>query len=306
VDWFRGLHKKFGTTHRLINLIVGLQLVTILASRGDVYLLGEAYAFGVVWSFVFKTAAVMRLRFTRREKRDYEVPLNFRRKGVDWPIGLAGIFLILIVTASMNLLTKRVATVTGSIFTAAFFAVFVISEKLNRRAHAKEEHREKFNLRQAHDIKIVREEIDKPNRVLVAVRDPGNLYHLTKALETLDGEVTDLVVFTSRIRTGLALVEETVTMDQDEQKLFTRVLDLAEKAGKTVTPMLVVSNDPFYAITQAAQAVGASEVVFGVSTKLSTDVQLERLAMTWGSLQTDKQPVRFRILGPGVEHAADL
>ena len=34
--------------------------------------------------------------------------------------------------------------------------------------------------------------------------------------------------------------------------------------------------------------------------------QLERLAMTWGSLQTDKQPVRFRIVGAGVEHAVDL
>ena len=32
--------------------------------------------------------------------------------------------------------------------------------------------------------------------------------------------------------------------------------ELAEKAGKTITPMLVVSNEPFYAITQAAQAVG--------------------------------------------------
>ena len=95
-------------------------------------------------------------------------------------------------------------------------------------------------------------------------------------------------------------------MDNDEKLLFTRVLELAERLGKTVTPMLVVSNEPFYAITQAAQAVGATEVVFGVSAKLSTDVQLERLAMTWGSLQTDKQAVRFRILGPGVEHAVDL
>src|SRR5204862_3407711 len=50
-DWFRHPHKRFGTTHRLINLIVILQIATILISRGDIYLLGEAYAFGVVWSF---------------------------------------------------------------------------------------------------------------------------------------------------------------------------------------------------------------------------------------------------------------
>ena len=307
VDWFRGLHRKYGTTHRLINLIVGLQIATILLCRGDVYLLGEAYAFGVVWSFVFKTMAVMMLRFKKREPREFMVPGNIRVNGVEWPIGLAAVFLILFVTASMNLLTKRVATISGSVFTAVFFGLFVFSERWNEKQHAGgHSPHEKFNLRQADDLKMVREEIDKPHRVLVALRDPNNLYHLTKVLETLDDDTTDLVVFTSRIRSGLGLVDEAVTMDHEEQKLFTRVLELAEKSGKTVTPLLVVSNEPFYAITQAAQAVGATEVVFGVSAKLSTDAQLERLAMTWGSLQTDKQPVRFRILGPGTEHAVDL
>src|SRR5262249_37839266 len=47
--WFRKPHRKFGTSFRLINTIVILQVVTIVASRGDVKLLGEAYAFGVVW-----------------------------------------------------------------------------------------------------------------------------------------------------------------------------------------------------------------------------------------------------------------
>ena len=307
VDWFRGLHKKYGTTHRLINSIVGLQIATIIACRGDVYLLGEAYAFGVVWSFVFNTFAVMRLRFLRREPRESMLPGNLRVGGVEWPFGLGLVFLILFVTASMNLLTKRVATVSGSIFTAVFFFLFVFSERWNEKQHsAGGGKHEKFNLRQADDLKMVREEIDKPNRLLVAVRDPSNLYHLNKVLETLDDDTTDLVVFTSRIRQGLGLVDETITMDNEEQRLFSRVLEQAEKSGKTVTPMLVVSNEPFYAITQAAQAVGATEVVFGVSAKLSTDAQLERLAMTWGSLQTDKQPVRFRIIGPGVEHAVDL
>lgn len=312
VDWFRGLHKKYGTTHRLINLIVGLQVATILLCRGDVYLLGEAYAFGVVWSFVFKTMAVMMLRFKNRETREFLVPGNIRVGDVEWPIGLALIFVILLATASMNLLTKRVATVSGSIFTLVFFLLFVYSERWNEKKHS-EQHtdahdlQEKFNLRQEDDLVRVRGSFHKPNRVLVAVRDPNNMLHVIKALDELNSEKTELVVFTSRIRTGLGLVEETIEMDAEEQKLFTKVISVAEKHGKTVTPMLVVSNEPFYAIAQAAQAVGASEVIFGVSAKLSTDAQLERLAMTWGSLPTDsKSPVRFRIVGPGVEHAVDL
>jgi len=305
-DSLRHLHPRFGTTHRMINLVVLMQAITIILCRGDVYLLGEAYAFGVIWSFVFNAGAVLVLRFKDRSKREWKVPFNLIVARHELPLGLAALFLLLLSVGLVNLMTKTIATVSGVAFTAFFFALFLISERLNKRERQHGEHREKFNLRSAGDLAIVREEIEKPNRVLVAVRDPGNLYHLNKTLESHDSETTDLVVFTSRIRKGLGLVDETISMDNDEERLFTKVIESAEKHGKTVTPMLVVSNDPFYAITQAAQAVGATEVVFGVSAKLSTDAQLERLAMTWGSLQTDKKAVRFRILGPGVEHAVDL
>lgn len=306
-DALRHLHSRFGTTHRMINLFVLMQAVTIVLCRGDIYLLGEAYAFGVIWSFVFKAAAVLVLRFKDPSPRLWKVPFNLRLGGVELPLGLAAIFLVLFSVGLVNLVTKRVATISGVAFTAFFFALFTVSERLNRRHAAKKaEHREKFNLRQAEDLKIVREEVDKPHRILVAVRDPNNLHHLNRVLDSVDPDKTDLVVFTSRIRKGLGLVDEEVEMDDEESKLFTRVLEAAERHGKTITPMLVVSNEPFYAISHAAHAVGADEVVFGVSAKLTTDAQLERLAMTWGSLTTDKKAVRFRILGPGVEHAVDL
>ena len=313
-DWFRGLHAKYGTTHRMINLIVVMQVATILMCRGDVYLLGEAYAFGVVWSFVFNALSVMVLRFKNREAREFMVPGNVPMGEVEVPFGVGAIFLTLLATALMNLVTKKVATISGAAFTAVFFCIFVFSEKWNDRLRAAtaaaggsdDEGGEKFNLRREQDLVHVSGSFHKPNRVLVAVRDPGNMLHVAKALEELDSEKTELVIFTSRIRTGFGLVDENVEMDHEEQILFSKVLTVAEKHGKTVTPMLVVSNEPFYAIAQAAQAVGASEVIFGASAKLSTDAQLERLAMTWGSLQTDKQPVRFRIIGAGVEHAVDL
>ena len=34
-DYFRWLHPRYGTTHRMINLVVALQLVIIVACRGD-------------------------------------------------------------------------------------------------------------------------------------------------------------------------------------------------------------------------------------------------------------------------------
>jgi amino acid transporter len=76
--FFRLPHPKFGTTNRIINLIVGLQLLTIVISRGDVTLQGEAYAFGVVWSFAMKALAVIVLRFKQPAARAWKVPFNVR------------------------------------------------------------------------------------------------------------------------------------------------------------------------------------------------------------------------------------
>ena len=75
VDWFRKPHRKFGTTYRIINLIALLQIITIVLSGGDVYLLGEAYAFGVVWSFFLKALGVLVLRYHRHDQ-EYKFPWN--------------------------------------------------------------------------------------------------------------------------------------------------------------------------------------------------------------------------------------
>src|SRR5262245_62482746 len=87
-DWFRRPHKRFGTTYRLINLIVGLQLITILLSRGDVFVLGEAYAFGVIWSFAFNAVSVLILRYKRPDApRPWRVALTPRMGGPELTCG---------------------------------------------------------------------------------------------------------------------------------------------------------------------------------------------------------------------------
>ncbi len=58
-EWFRKPHRKYGTSYRIINMVVGMQLVIIVLSRGDVYVLGEAYAFGLMWSFVFNSLSML-------------------------------------------------------------------------------------------------------------------------------------------------------------------------------------------------------------------------------------------------------
>ena len=76
LDWFRHPHKKYGTNYRIVNMVAMLQIATIVLSRGDMFVLGEAYAFGVIWSFVFKTLSVLILRYKDKYHRLWRMPLN--------------------------------------------------------------------------------------------------------------------------------------------------------------------------------------------------------------------------------------
>src|ERR1051325_5707587 len=129
VPWFRHPQHKYGTTHNIINIIVALQLATILFSRGDMTVLAEAYAFGVVWSFFFKALGVTVLRFQRSDQ-EYKTPLNLHIAGHEIPIGLMITTLILAMVAVANLFTKQIATKYGIAFTIILFLTFTISEKI--------------------------------------------------------------------------------------------------------------------------------------------------------------------------------
>ncbi len=193
-SWFRHPHHKFGTTSRLINLIVGLQLLTILVSRGDVIMLGEAYAFGVVWSFAMKALSVLVLRYKQPEGREWKVPMNFRVGRTEIPLGLMLITVALFALAIINVLTKKVATISGVSFTLAFFIIFELTEIYNRkRASGHSEELEKFRLDARADLSAEILNV-RPGNVLVAVRNPNRLQHLKRILEKTDLRKMDVVV----------------------------------------------------------------------------------------------------------------
>ncbi len=99
-DWFRKPHRRFGTSYRMINLITALQLFTIIVSRGNVITLGEAYAFGVIWSFTFNSVAMLVLRWKYKGERGWKVPVNLQIGKTELPVGLFCVFLTLFMVAA--------------------------------------------------------------------------------------------------------------------------------------------------------------------------------------------------------------
>jgi amino acid transporter/nucleotide-binding universal stress UspA family protein len=309
-DWFLRPHPRYGTSSRLINLVVILQILTILSSRGNVLTLGEAYAFGVVWSFVFMSMSMLVLRFKRPGPREYEVPLNIRTDRFDLPIGMTLIFLVLATAAVCNLLTKEVATITGVGFTVAFFTVFWLSEHAHRRrlgaAAAHHEHLEQFNQQQTDQLTVQSLRLTKPYRKLVAIRSPHNLGMLERCLVDTDPETTEVVVMTaSVVPQGSGDYDPTIT-EQDRQ-LLTAVVNLAEHAGKPVKPVIVPTNEPFYAMTQTAKTIGAQELIMGPSNKYHPEDQLDQVALYWLNVCGAKpEPLSIRVLGKDRDARLDI
>jgi amino acid transporter len=308
-DWFLKPHPRFGTTYRVLLLITGLQLATILFSGGDMILLGEAYAFGVVWSFVFKALAMVVLRFKDRSHREYKVPLNVRVGNVEVPIGLSLIFLVLFFTAILNFFTKEVATVGGIAFTVAFLVVFLVSEHLHERKRRGERHHhlEQFNQASAAEITPEALRLTKPYRKLVAIRSPHNLFMLEKALRETDPATTDIVVMTAKIAPVGSTPSQDADLDVYEQELMTAVVDRAERTGKRVVPLIVPTNNPLYAVLRTARDLKVQELILGLSNKFTADEQFDQIALYWMNLHDGKPPpLTVRILSKSRDVSQDL
>src|SRR5450631_128678 len=298
-QWFRHPNKTFGTTSRLINTIVALQLLTILISRGDVMMLGEAYAFGVVWSFAMKSLSVLMLRWKLPGHRDWKVPLNFHIGKTEIPLGLMMITVTLFALAVVNVLTKKTATIAGVIFTIAFFIVFEVSDLYHRKLKAAQgPETEKFRL-DSHS-EVTKEAVHvRPGNLLVAVRNPNHLQHLERMLLKTDTRRMDIVVLsvrTLKAGSGEYVLEPDEMFSDAETQVFSKVVNLAEKAGKHVELMVVLGTDPYDAIVQTAARLHSSRIVMGLSPKLTPSEQGAQVGEFWEKLPEPRPSISLELV----------
>jgi amino acid transporter len=284
-EWFRKPHRRFGTTYRLINMIAMLQIVTILISRGNVIILGEAYAFGVVWSFAFNALAVLVLRYKRPDiERGWKVPLNLRVGDRELPIGVMLIAISLFTAAAINLFTKETATISGLLFTGGFFVIFQVSERITARHRAGGSGKlDQFQLTPEPEVGI--EALNsRPGAVLVPVRDYNTLAQLDWVVGRTPPD-RDVVVLTIRLLRGPDGSSHDPEADElftdYEQTLFTKVVAIAERHGRGVKLLVLPATNIFDAVAQTAVILKASEIVVGGSAVISPADQAHQMGEAW-------------------------
>src|ERR1700674_3989250 len=300
--WFRQPHHRFGTSYRLLNLVVGLQLLTIFLSRGHIFLLGEAYAFGVMWSFAMKSLAVLVLRYKRPGDREFRVPLNLRVRNIEIPIGLGLITITLVALCTINLFTKQVATLSGVAFTLIFFAVFTISERVTKRRASVHAELDQFNLQPGDDLTPLALGV-RPGNILVMVRNYNTLYNLRAVLDRVDPHKQDVVALHLRFLQVTGASEYELSPDRlfstEEQELFTRALGLAEKKGKTIHLAVAAATEKWDAILRAAQSLQSSAVVLGASPTRPVAEEARIAGLAWERLSDPKPQLTLEIYVPG-------
>jgi len=238
---------------------------------------------------------------------------------VEIPLGLGLITLILLGIAVVNLFTKVDATKAGVTFSVILFIIFTISEKVTHRGRGTARHIEMDQFHLAMEGELTPAAVGaRPGNILVPVSNIHSLYHLGNVLDRIKPGRRDVVVLHVRLLRRSASGEYELEAEQlfggIEQQLFSQALALAEKRGKSIRLAVVAANQLAEGILRAATSLQSSTIVFGHSSRETTEEQARLVGEAWERLDDPKPQFNleihlptgdkvYKVLGP---HAPNL
>ena len=276
----RALHPRFGTPSRLIDLGALAQLAIVVASAGQLTWIARAYAVTLACAAVLKIVALVRLRTRRPEPRAFRVAFNPRFAGREWPVGLAGLAMLVGVPAVVLIATDPPALAGGALLVIIASALSV-SERITR-ASAREPGGGATAIELLATPTIGAAHVEaRPGNLLVPVRKPGALGHLATALQSSADR--DVIVMTVRL-VGVDASDE-LALDPrptvEEQRLLSDAGMLAERSGRAVHLLIVPAVNVSDAIATTVAQLRSSEVFVGESETLAAADQARLLGDAW-------------------------
>jgi len=244
-----------------------IPVLVIIATRADVEILGDLYAFGLLGAFVLSSAGVDVLRWRTRER------------GFKFLVGLFTTLLVL-VAWSVNLYTKQFATAFGGTllalglvlalgtrrkwFADLFYGIPLIARLLPLRIQESEEKLETAETLELLSLKQAAA-IDQlyPSGTLIALRTPNpGLVAEAVSREKGRGGRTLFALYVEE-RTGLFVRTANWRPKPEGVESLTNAARVAEGEGMTLIPIYTVSYNAVEGIVRAAETLGVTGIMIG-------------------------------------------
>ncbi len=271
-------HPRFGTYARAIDVTAAATVAMLLLSAGRVDWLAHAYAYAVAVVLLIKIATLVRLRRNRPGPRPFVAPLNAWIRGREIPLGLVATGVLIVTGAAATLLSGDPASVATASLLAVLATVLMAP---GRRAEDQADgENAAVDLLPSADLLLG--DIDvRPGNVLVTVRNPHALAHVTAAIQAAGDR--DVVVMTARLL-GVDTDGDVVDRSEltpTERRLFSQVTAFGERYNRPIHLLVVPARDVPDAIVATVVRLKSSDVYVGESASLSADDQARLLGEAW-------------------------
>ena len=97
-------------------------------------------------------------------------------------------------------------------------------------------------------------------------------------------------------------------LDDDDRKLMTAIVNRAERAGKPVKPLVLLSDDPLEAVVRTACDIEADElIVSACGAAEASTAELDRIVARWLAIfGSNVRPRTVRIIGKDLDMSRDI
>lgn len=260
-------NRRFGTPHWAIAIATLVPVVVVISTAGNLNILGEMYAFGLLGAFVLSSLGLDVLRWRDGQRSAYF-----------W-VGVLTTAMVL-VSWCVNLVTKPLATFFGGGLTAVGMMVAIGAQQkrfhdvlyrlpMVRRRTAEriieahgvtEEVPELISLNDAQDLRQL-----YPSTTLVALRGPNALL-LSEAVrrERGRGGNTIYALYVEE-RPGLFVGSAANEPDPEGRETLLFAARVAQSEGASLLPIWTISYSAAEGIARAARDLGVDTVMMGVS-----------------------------------------
>lgn len=260
-------NRRFGTPHWAIAIATVVPVLVVLGTAGNLTILGEMYAFGLLGAFVLSSLGLDVLRWRDGQRSAYF-----------W----VGVFTTAMVLVSwcVNLVTKPLATFFGGGLTAVGMAVAIgaqqkrfhdvlyrlpfvrrrTAERIIRAHGVTEEVPELISLSDAQDLRQL-----YPSTTLVALRGPNALL-VSEAVRRERGRGgTTIYALYVEERPGLFVGSAASEPDPEGRDTLLFAARVAQSEGANLLPVWTISYSAAEGIARAARELGVDTVMMGVS-----------------------------------------